>query len=87
MAKIKRVPIKERILKALDGSYQMEYFKLMRLVFPPDQYPKATNYQSNGGPAGCCMAFGKALRELGGGNTGQGSARMAWINPKRSDKK
>ncbi len=41
------------------------YHELMRLVFPEREYPKAWRYSMNGGPPGCAMSFGKALRELG----------------------
>jgi len=58
-------PIKERIADAMAGRSSMEYWELLRLVFPEDQFPKARNYQANGGPPGCAMAFGKALREMG----------------------
>lgn len=78
---MKRIPIKQRIRAALDGKTSMPYFDLMRLVFPPDQYPRATNYGCNGGPAGCCMAFGKAIREMGGMNYGMGSNRKVSVPP------
>ena len=41
------------------------YSELMRAVFPEEQYPKAWRYQSNGGPPGCAMSFGKAMKQLG----------------------
>lgn len=59
-----RVPIKERIRAAL-ASGPMTYYNLMLAVFPSDEFPRAWRYQSNGGPPGCAMAFGKALREMG----------------------
>ena len=43
----------------------MTYYSLMVQCFPFDEYPKAWLYQSNGGPPGCAMAFGRALREMG----------------------
>lgn len=43
----------------------IQYHDLMCAVFPKNQYPKAMNYSANGGPHGCAMALGKALRELG----------------------
>lgn len=58
-------PLKLRISLAMAGTHSMSYFDLMHAVFPPAQYPRAYRYQSNGGPPGCAMAFGKALRELG----------------------
>ena len=57
-------PIKQRIMDALTKR-SMSYRELMEAVFPPDRYPNAWNYSSNGGPPGCAMAFGRALRELG----------------------
>jgi hypothetical protein len=41
------------------------YHALMRAVFPEDKVPRAWRHGSNGGPPGCCRAFGKALRSLG----------------------
>jgi len=41
------------------------YHELMQLVFPESEYPRAWRYSQNGGPPGCAMPFGKALRELG----------------------
>lgn len=41
------------------------YHTLLRAVFPEDEYPRAFRYQQNGGPPGCAMAFGRALRKLG----------------------
>ena len=43
----------------------IQYHELMRLVFPEDEYPRAWNYQANGGPPGCAMAFGRGLRRAG----------------------
>lgn len=50
----------------------MTYYELMVKCFPFDEYPKAWRYQSNGGPPGCAMAFGKALREMGCNRIGAG---------------
>jgi len=61
---MKTVPIKERILKAYRAN--MGYWELLNAVFPEDQFPKARRRPSHGGPMGCAMAFGKAIRELGG---------------------
>lgn len=60
----KKVPIKDRIKVALADGKRMTYQDLMNAVFPFDEYPKAYRYQSNGGPPGCAMVFGKALREM-----------------------
>lgn len=62
-----KLPIKQRIIDALAAAPggKLGYHVLMHAVFPQDDYPKAWRYQSNGGPPGCAMAFGRALRELG----------------------
>ena len=57
--------LKERILLARKESPRVSYHDLMLLVFPPFMYPRAWKRSCNGGPPGCCIAFGKALRELG----------------------
>ena len=60
------VPLKERIATALkNAGGSMTYYELMVKCFPLDEYPNSWRYQSNGGPPGCAMAFGRALRELG----------------------
>lgn len=60
-----RVPLKRRIALALGGKGHRSYHEVMRDVFPRDQYPKAMRYATGGGPPGCSMAFGRALREMG----------------------
>lgn len=62
MAKEKR-SLKHRILDA--DPIGKHYYELMLEVFPPDQYPCAFEGSLRGGPPGCAMAFGRALRELG----------------------
>lgn len=64
---MKPKPIRQRIREAFkpDADGYMEYPNLARLVFPEDQYPRAFNYQMNGGPPGCYMALSKALRLMG----------------------
>ena len=42
-----------------------DYHRLMDKCFPADLYPNAFRCSGNGGPPGCAMAFGKALRLLG----------------------
>lgn len=59
-------PIVERIRDAMNGRTQAQYHEIMRLVFPREHFPRAFIYQSDGGPPGCAMAFGKALRRIGG---------------------
>ncbi len=64
---MKAVPIKQRIMTALqenDGT--LEYQSLLYMCFPREQYPRAYRNSSNGGPPGCAMALGRALREMGG---------------------
>lgn len=53
-----------RVIDRIRKHYRrgITYHELMRLVFP-DQ--RSWNYQSHGGPPGCAMTFGRALRELG----------------------
>lgn len=65
-------PICERIVDAvMEGGEdrgtvrQRDYHSTLAAVFPEKDYPRAWRYQSNGGPPGCAMAFGAALRRLG----------------------
>jgi len=62
MPKSKR-NIKQRILDA--NPIGKRYYDLMLEVFPPDEFPRAFEGSPRGGPPGCAMAFGRALRELG----------------------
>ncbi len=58
-------PIKKRIEDALTGSGgKLEYHALLYQVFPREEYPRAYRNSSNGGPPGCAMALGRALREM-----------------------
>jgi hypothetical protein len=61
-----RLPIAERIRAAMAGRTSASYFDILRATFPSDQYPRATNYATGGGPPGACMAFGAAVRRMGG---------------------
>jgi hypothetical protein len=61
---VKRVPLKTRVLLAFGEKRTVGYYDLMYAVFPKEQYPKAYRRSSNGGPYGCCMALGRAIREL-----------------------
>ncbi len=72
-------PIKCRIIAAFGHENRMEYTALMRAVFPESEYPNAMRYQSNGGPPGCAMAFGRALRSLGCHATGVGAGRIVQL--------
>lgn len=56
--------LKDRIRAALSAG-QISYFDLANKVFPPEHFPKAFGYQSNGGPPGCYMSLSRALREMG----------------------
>ena len=58
--------IKDRIIAALSSAptRSMKHYPLMSLVFPPSEYPNAWGYASGGGPPGCAMAFGSAIRKL-----------------------
>ena len=66
-------PLQARIVEALKTQprQRMNYHSLMYALWPPEQHPKAWRYSSNGGPPGCAMAFGRALRQLQ-------SAKMVW---------
>ncbi len=62
---IQKKPIKKRIEDALIAAGgKLEYHALLWQVFPLDEYPASYRNSSNGGPPGCAMAFGKALREM-----------------------
>jgi len=77
MTEPKRQPIKTRIREALtEAGGRMERVSLMHKVFPQDIYPKAWRYQTNGGPPGCTMAFGRAVRELR-----ESSVVLEWEEP------
>lgn len=58
--------INERIVAALLGcsDHRASYYRLMELVFPPLEYPRAYRRSANGGPPGAAMALGKALRKM-----------------------
>ena len=43
----------------------IRYYDLMREAFPADQFPDAFRAPNRGGPPGCAMAFGAALRRMG----------------------
>ncbi len=42
-----------------------DYHRVMYLIWPPSEYPKAYRYRSEGGPPGVAMVFGKALNTAG----------------------
>jgi hypothetical protein len=71
----------QRIKEAMGSKTTMQYHDLMRLVFPPEKYPNAYNYSVNGGPPGCAMTFGSAIKRMGGRDSGMGGQRMVEIPP------
>ncbi|WP_186083622.1 hypothetical protein [Burkholderia gladioli] len=64
--------LKDRIRAALAAAPRgemvvprsMTFAALAQEVFPEEHFPKAFRYQANGGPPGCYMALGRAVREL-----------------------
>lgn len=63
--RVEKIKIKDRIATALAAPpIWRSYHDLLAAVFPEKDYPKARNYGCNGGPPGCAMAFGRALREM-----------------------
>lgn len=58
---MKRKTLPERIDEALNGK-RMSYYDLARALWPDG---RSWQYQSNGGPPGCFMALGAALRRGG----------------------
>lgn len=63
---MKLTPLKQRIVDLLAAmpARRMSYSDLAYKLWPPEQYPKAWRYSSNGGPHGWAMPLGRALREL-----------------------
>lgn len=55
--------IKDRILAAYRPG--ISYYDLIHAVFPDNQYPRAFRHAPGGGPPGCAMAFGNALKKMG----------------------
>jgi hypothetical protein len=75
-------PIKQRIREAFESlleaaplaaraKREVSYRDLFDRVFPPELFPRAGRNATGGGPPGGAMAFGKALRQLGGQRTGE----------------
>lgn len=58
------MPLKKRILYHY-GPGCRDYDTLMQRCFPIEVWPRAWRVATQGGPPGCAIAFGKALRELG----------------------
>lgn len=59
-------PIKDRICRAIRLHGQsgfIQYYDLAKHVFPKDQFPRAWNYPTRGGPPGCYMVLSRAIRE------------------------
>ncbi len=72
--------IKDRIRKHY--VLGIDYHTLMGLVFPIEDYPGAWRCSMNGGPPGCAMAFGRALRQMGGA---RGRDDIVWLPSKRKE--
>lgn len=79
---MKPLPIKSRISAALAGGPR-SYYAVLQEVFPTKDFPKAFRSASKGGPPGCAFAFGRALREMGIYDAGQGSDRLLRLPSKR----
>lgn len=60
----KPVSLKDRIRTAL-AKGPLTAWDLAREVFPPNLYPRAYRGAIKGGPPGCYMALGRAIREMG----------------------
>jgi hypothetical protein len=63
VSKSKLPKIKDRIRAALAVS-QKTFLDVAIEGFPEQHYPRAFEYQANGGPPGCYMALGRAVREM-----------------------
>lgn len=63
---MRQTALPTRIVAALTAAphVRMSYHDLIYRMWPPGEHPKAWRYSSNGGPPGCAMALGRALREL-----------------------
>lgn len=57
--------IVDRIRAAVPLRVKTDYHDAMAAVFPSADYPEAWRGASKGGPPGCAMAFGAALRRAG----------------------
>lgn len=62
-AHVRPLPLVDRIRYA--WSPGIRYYDLMRAAFPTDEFPDAFRTPNRGGPPGCAMAFGAALRRMG----------------------
>lgn len=56
--------IETRVEAALQRG-ELSFHDLAQQVFPEDQYPRAWNYASHGGPPGCYMTLAAAVRRMG----------------------
>lgn len=68
-----------RIMRVMAGQPRMPYQAVLEAVFPIGEYPDAWRTPTTGGPPGCAMAFGAALRRLGGGWHHDGPDRYVWL--------
>lgn len=71
-------PIKARIRAAYYPG--ISYHELLELTFPPAEYPDAWHGRRDGGPPGCAMAFGRALREMRA-SIDHEERKILWIPP------
>ena len=58
-----------------------DYRRMLELVFPLPEYPRAWRCSNNGGPPGCAIAFGRALRKMGGHRDGE----RVWLSITRNN--
>ena len=73
-------PIAKRIRRALEANGgAMRYHDPMDAVFPEKEYPRAWRRSVNGGPPGCAMALGAALRRGRFARSGAGPRRMVGL--------
>lgn len=69
-----KMKLKDRIRKHYKR--EIHYFDLIHACYPEKDYPNAFRRPTQGGPPGCAMAFGKALRDLG---AIRGTGDKIWI--------
>ena len=76
----------ERIRAAFKpGERRVEYYTLARRVFPVEDYPRAWEYQSNGGPPGLVLTFSPALKRAGCDTHWDGCRRYVYVPVDRGD--
>ena len=75
----KKPSLEQRIRDAY--AQTRDYHRMLELVFPASKYPRAWRYSSNGGPPGCAMTFGNALRKMGGYRDHKPGGQTVYIPP------